>query len=75
MKFGTRFAMPRRAVKLQGLEDQSFCATFDNGQLVRAKSVVVATGVQYRRPPLARLRRRRYLLCRNRNRGTPLQGR
>jgi thioredoxin reductase (NADPH) len=47
--------MPRRAVKLQRLEDQSFCATFDNGQLVRAKSVVVATGVQYRRPPLARL--------------------
>jgi len=32
MKFGTRFAMPRRAVKLQRLEDQSFCATFDNGQ-------------------------------------------
>src|ERR1700684_1804067 len=55
MKFGTRFAMPRRAVKLQRLEDQSFRATFDNGQLVRAKSVVVATGVQYRRPPLARL--------------------
>jgi len=55
MKFGTRFAMPRRAVKLQRLENKSFCATFDNGQLVRAKSVVVATGVQYRRPPLARL--------------------
>src|SRR5450631_807575 len=55
MKFGTRFAMPRRAVKLQRLEDQSFCATFDNGQLVRARSVVVATGVQCRRPPLARL--------------------
>ena len=55
MKFGTRFAMPRRAVKLQRLENKSFCATFDNGQLVRAKSVVVATGAQYRRPPLARL--------------------
>jgi thioredoxin reductase (NADPH) len=55
MKFGTRFAMPRRAVKLQRLENKNFCATFDNGQLVRAKSVVVATGVQYRRPPLARL--------------------
>jgi thioredoxin reductase (NADPH) len=39
MKFGTRFAMPLRAVKLQRLEDQSFCATFDNGQLVRARSV------------------------------------
>ena len=55
MKFGTRFAMPRRAVGLQRLEDQGFCATFDNGQRVRAKAVVVATGVQYRRLPLERL--------------------
>jgi thioredoxin reductase (NADPH) len=55
MKFGTRFAMPRRVVLLQSLEDKSFCATFDNGQRVRAKAVVVATGVQYRRLPLERL--------------------
>jgi thioredoxin reductase (NADPH) len=55
MKFGTRFAMPRRAVRLQRLEDRSFCATFDNGQRVLAKAVVVATGVQYRRLPLERL--------------------
>jgi thioredoxin reductase (NADPH) len=55
MKFGTRFAMPRRVVALQRLEDASFCATFDNGQRVRAKAVVVATGVQYRRLPLDRL--------------------
>ncbi len=55
MKFGTRFAMPRRVVNLQRLEDESFCATFDNGQRVGAKAVVVATGVQYRRPPLERL--------------------
>jgi thioredoxin reductase (NADPH) len=55
MKFGTRFAMPRRVVLLQSLEDKSFCATFDNGQRVRAKAVVVATGVQYRRLPLDRL--------------------
>jgi thioredoxin reductase (NADPH) len=55
MKFGTRFAMPRRVVQLERLEDESFCATFDNGQRVRAKSVVVATGVQYRRLPLERL--------------------
>src|SRR5580693_4058338 len=55
MKFGTRFAMPRRAVRLQRLEDQVFCATFDTGQRVRAKAVVVATGVQYRRLPLERL--------------------
>ena len=55
MKFGTRFAMPRRAVRLQRLEDASFCATFDNGQRILAKAVVVATGVQYRRLPLERL--------------------
>jgi thioredoxin reductase (NADPH) len=55
MKFGTRFAMPRRVVLLERLEDESFCATFDNGQRVRAKAVVVATGVQYRRMPLDRL--------------------
>src|SRR5882762_8230871 len=55
MKFGTRFAMPRRVAFLERLEDASFCATFDNGQRVRAKAVVVATGVQYRRLPIARL--------------------
>src|SRR6202022_1503655 len=55
MKFGTRFAMPRRVVLLEKLEDASFCATFDTGQHVRAKAVVVATGVQYRRLPIDRL--------------------
>jgi thioredoxin reductase (NADPH) len=55
LKFGTRFAMPRRVALLERLEDESFCANFDNGQRVRAKAVVVATGVQYRRLPLDRL--------------------
>jgi thioredoxin reductase (NADPH) len=55
MKFGTRFAMPRRVVRLESQEDESFCATFDSGQRVRAKAVVVATGVQYRRLPIDRL--------------------
>jgi thioredoxin reductase (NADPH) len=55
MKFGTRFAMPRRVVRLERLEDESFCATFDTAQRVRATAVVVATGVQYRRLPIARL--------------------
>jgi thioredoxin reductase (NADPH) len=55
MKFGTRFAMPRRVAALERLEEAGFCATFDNGQRVRAKAVVVATGVQYRRLPIARL--------------------
>jgi thioredoxin reductase (NADPH) len=55
MKFGTRFAMPRRVTHLQKEEDGRFCATFDNEQRIRAKAVVVATGVQYRRLPLDRL--------------------
>jgi thioredoxin reductase (NADPH) len=55
MKFGTRFAMPRRVERLDRLEDKSFCATFDNGQRIRAKAVVVATGVRYRRLPLEHL--------------------
>jgi thioredoxin reductase (NADPH) len=55
MKFGTRFAMPRRVERLARIEDESFCATFDNGQCIRAKAVVVASGVQYRRLPLERL--------------------
>jgi len=55
MKFGTRFAMPRRVVSLQALEDESFCATFDTDERVRAKAVIVATGVQYRRLPIDRL--------------------
>jgi thioredoxin reductase (NADPH) len=54
MKFGTRFAMPRRVVRLDS-ENEGFCATFDSGQRVRAKAVVVATGVQYRRLPIDRL--------------------
>ena len=55
MKFGTRFAMPRRVARLEALADGSFCATFDNGKRIRARAVVVATGVQYRRLPIERL--------------------
>jgi thioredoxin reductase (NADPH) len=55
MKFGTRFAMPLRVETLERWEDASFCATFDSGQRVRARAVVVATGVQYRRLPIERL--------------------
>jgi thioredoxin reductase (NADPH) len=51
MKFGTRFVIPRRVAKLEPL-DAGFCATFDNGQRVRSGAVVIATGVQYRRPPI-----------------------
>jgi thioredoxin reductase (NADPH) len=55
MKFGTRFVMPRRISSLEQMAEGEFCATFANGQRVRASAVVVATGVQYRRLPLDRL--------------------
>ena len=55
MKFGTRFAMPRRVATLEQTDDGGFSATFDTGQSVRARTVVVATGVQYRRLPIDRL--------------------
>jgi thioredoxin reductase (NADPH) len=51
MKFGTRFVIPRRVAKLESF-GEGFCATFDNGQRVRTGAVVIATGVQYRRPPI-----------------------
>ena len=55
MKFGTRFVIPRRVVRLERLENGRFCVTMDNGQRILAGAVVVATGVQYRRLPLDRL--------------------
>jgi thioredoxin reductase (NADPH) len=55
MKFGTRFAMPRRVAALNRQPDGRFCADMDDGTRVRARAVVVATGVQYRRLPLDRL--------------------
>ena len=72
MKFGTRFALPRRVERLDKLDDGDFCATFEGGERVRAPAVVVATGVQYRRlphPAPRRVRKRRRLLCRHRDRG------
>ncbi|WP_375287828.1 FAD-dependent oxidoreductase [Sphingomonas sp.] len=55
MKFGTRFAMPLRVEALDRLDDGSFCATFHNGQRIRSRAVVIATGVQYRRLSIDRL--------------------
>jgi thioredoxin reductase (NADPH) len=55
MKFGTRFAVPRRAEALARQDDGSFRATLDDGRKVCARAVVVATGVQYRRLPIDRL--------------------
>lgn len=55
MKFGARFAIPRRVTTLEAQENGVFCAGFENGQRVRASAIVVASGVQYRRLPLERL--------------------
>lgn len=54
MKFGTRFAMPRRVEYLARIED-GFCATLEDGSTLCARAVLVATGVQYRRLPIERL--------------------
>ena len=55
MKFGARFAIPRRVTTLEAQENGAFCVAFENGQRVRAGAIVVASGVQYRRLPLERL--------------------
>ena len=55
LKFGTRFAMPRRVEGLEELDDHSFCVTLDDGATLCARAILVATGVQYRRLPLAGL--------------------
>ncbi len=55
LKFGTRFAMPRRVEALARREDDTFCATLDGGDEICARSILVSTGVQYRRLPIDRL--------------------
>ncbi|MBD3662326.1 FAD-dependent oxidoreductase [Sulfitobacter aestuariivivens] len=55
MKFGTRFAVPRRAAGLTQCEKKRFHVALENGQSVSARSLVIATGVQYRRLPIDRL--------------------
>ena len=54
MRFGTRFAVPRRARRIERTEG-GFCVDLGDGDEVCARAVVVATGVQYRRLPLDRL--------------------
>ncbi|MEM7723728.1 MAG: FAD-dependent oxidoreductase [Pseudomonadota bacterium] len=55
MKFGTQFAVPRRAEGVEVLQDGAFCLTLDDGEKVKTRALVVATGVQYRRLPIDRL--------------------
>ncbi len=55
MKFGTRFAMPRKVTGLSVEEDGCFRLAVGDGDGVLARAVVVATGVQYRKLPIPRL--------------------
>ena len=54
IKFGARIAFPRRATKLERNE-QGFSLTLDDDRRVNARSVILASGVQYRRLPLDRI--------------------
>ena len=54
MRFGTRFAVPRRAARVES-DGDAFCVTLEDGDRICARAVIVATGVQYRRLPLDRL--------------------
>ncbi len=51
LKFGTRFATPRRATALRQCGERLFHVTLGDGSEVSARALVVATGVQYRRLP------------------------
>ena len=53
-KFGTRISVPHQAVGL-ARDGDDLQVTLDDTCTVRARSVIVATGVRYRRPPVDRL--------------------
>lgn len=53
-KFGTRISVPHEAVSLRQ-DGDDIVVGLDDACAVRARSVIVATGVRYRRPPVARL--------------------
>ncbi|WP_419909960.1 FAD-dependent oxidoreductase [Hoeflea sp.] len=55
IKFGTRFAVPRCATAVSEEIEGGFRVTLEDGEDVRTRSIVVATGVQYRRLPVDRL--------------------
>lgn len=55
MKFGTIFAMPRSVTSIIPNGEGAFAATIDSSIEICCRSMIVATGVQYRRLPLERL--------------------
>ena len=54
IKFGARFALPRCAVGLEK-EEEGYEIKLDDGDCLKARSVIIACGVQYRKLPLDRL--------------------
>jgi thioredoxin reductase (NADPH) len=55
-KFGADIMIPVEAKSLDcSRADGAFGLTLDNGEVVRARSIVVATGARYRRPQIERL--------------------
>ncbi len=54
LKFGARFAVPRRVLGVTA-QDGAFSVALDDSLAVGARAIVVATGVQYRRMSLDRL--------------------
>jgi thioredoxin reductase (NADPH) len=55
-KFGARLAVSRRVVGLH-CERRPYALELDDGELVRARSIVIATGARYRKLELAELER------------------
>ncbi len=55
LKFGTRFAVPRRAATLARDKDGIFRVGLDGGGEVCARAVVVSTGVRYRKLGVERM--------------------
>src|SRR3989440_8700775 len=53
-KFGVRIKLAAKAASLS-LEDGVHLVTFDDGEAIQARSVVIATGARYNRLPLDRL--------------------
>ena len=55
-KFGARIAAPAHAVSLER-DGNNYCVGLRDGRRIRSRAVVIATGAQYRRLPIADLER------------------
>ena len=75
-KFGARIAVPRRVVRLDCAE-RPYALHLEDGDLVRTRAVVIATGARYRGldglPELKHFEARGHPLCRDADRGLPVR--